>query len=65
MAARLVRAPEVDRLVLVFDHAMVDERSLLLVRRRTRHSRGGDRRRGRPLRGGGAGPDRVRGGRHR
>lgn len=32
-SARLVRSPESDHLVLVFDHALVDEQSLLLVKR--------------------------------
>ena len=33
MSARLIRSPESDHLVLVFDHALVDEQSLLLIRR--------------------------------
>lgn len=33
MAARLIRSPESDHLLLVFDHALVDEQSLLLIKR--------------------------------
>ncbi|MFJ8155124.1 hypothetical protein [Streptomyces sp. NPDC094468] len=33
MAARLIRSPESDNLLLVFDHALVDEQSLQLVKR--------------------------------
>ncbi|MFI5557874.1 hypothetical protein ACIA2T_01230 [Amycolatopsis japonica] len=33
MSARLIRYPEGDDLLLVFDHAFVDEQSLLLIRR--------------------------------
>lgn len=32
-SARLIRSPESDNLVLVFDHALVDEQSLLLIKR--------------------------------
>lgn len=33
MAARLIRSPESDHLLLVVDHALVDEQSMLLVKR--------------------------------
>ncbi|MER5570656.1 hypothetical protein ABT083_31375 [Streptomyces goshikiensis] len=33
MAARLIRSPESDDLLLVFDHALVDEQSLLIIKR--------------------------------
>ncbi|WP_394617084.1 hypothetical protein JNUCC0626_46995 [Lentzea sp. JNUCC 0626] len=33
MSARLIRSPNGDHLVLVFDHALVDEQSLVLVKR--------------------------------
>lgn len=33
MSARLIRSPDGDYLLLVFDHALVDEQSLLLIRR--------------------------------
>ncbi|MER6543878.1 hypothetical protein [Streptomyces sp. NPDC001250] len=33
MAARLIRSPESDNLLLVFDHALVDEQSILLIKR--------------------------------
>jgi hypothetical protein len=33
MSARLIRSPEGDDLLLVFDHALVDEQSLLIIKR--------------------------------
>lgn len=33
MAARIIRTPEADDLLLILDHAFVDEQSLLLVKR--------------------------------
>ncbi|KMS76212.1 hypothetical protein ACM01_05735 [Streptomyces viridochromogenes] len=33
MAARLIRSPESDNLLLVLDHALVDEQSMLLIKR--------------------------------
>ncbi|WP_335974909.1 hypothetical protein [Streptomyces sp. CA2R106] len=33
MAARLLRSPEADTLLLIFDHALVDEHSMVLIRR--------------------------------
>lgn len=42
LAARLIRSPDSDHLILIFDHALVDEQSLLLIKRQLDSPPGSD-----------------------
>jgi hypothetical protein len=42
LSARLIRSPDSDNLILVFDHALVDEQSLLLIKRQLDAPSGSD-----------------------